>query len=173
MDILYNHSSITRTQIALNATCAVFHLNALAKLPMPRSQGSVPIANKAMIIIHIKKFHVLIAYNCIAKVNPQGKKNVSIQLPNVHIYFLNHVDLVSNKSVSFFVNNLPVGRVIDIALNFGEICVRLIHSMIITTHTIRVITDIINGDKLITDPNNHNNHHKIPNQIILPALNQK
>ncbi|MEI8253663.1 MAG: hypothetical protein WCG25_08220 [bacterium] len=49
----------------------------------------------------------------------------------------------------------------------------MIHNIIITIQTISVITDIINGDILITDPNNHNNPHKIQNQIILPALNQK
>jgi hypothetical protein len=49
----------------------------------------------------------------------------------------------------------------------------LIHNTIITIQTISVISDIINGDIFITDPNNHNNPHKIQNQIILPALNQK
>ena len=49
----------------------------------------------------------------------------------------------------------------------------MIHNIIITIQTISVITDIINGDILIIEPNNHNNPHKIQNQIILPALNQK
>ncbi|MEI7557410.1 MAG: hypothetical protein WCJ45_00720 [bacterium] len=118
---MYNPRSITRTQIALYAICAVFHLNKLVKLPIPISHGRVPIANIAIIAIHIKKLPVLMAYNCMANVNPQGKKNVNTPLPNVHKYLLNHVDLFFKTSVSFFANNFPVGKLSDIALSLGDI----------------------------------------------------
>jgi hypothetical protein len=77
--------------MTLNAVCAAFPLKRLVKLPTPRSPGNVPIANKAIITIHIQKLPVLMAYNCIAKVNPQGKKNVNAPLPNVPAYLRNHV----------------------------------------------------------------------------------
>jgi len=137
--------------------------------------GNVPIANTAITVIPIQKLPVPIAYICIAKVNPHGKKNVNAPLPNVFAYFSNKVSFhfFSRIAFSFFLNNFPVGSAIDIVLILGDMFVIFTPSNNMTIPIIIVITAMVNGDKLITDPNTPNIHPKIPNQITLPRLNRR
>jgi hypothetical protein len=68
-------------------------LKTLVKLPTQISHGKVHIANNDIIAIHIQKLPVLIAYICIAKVNPQGNKNVKTPLKKVNTYLENQLFL--------------------------------------------------------------------------------
>ena len=142
----------------------------LVKLPILRSPGTVPIANNAITAIPIQKLPVPIAYICIAKVNPHGKKKV--KAPVIRS-FQRFPDSDFAVFISLFLNHFPVGKVKDIALNLGEILVKLIPSKSITIQMISVIIDITNGDTLITDPNNPRIPPKIPNPTILHTLSQR
>jgi len=56
--------------------------------PTANNTGAVPNAKIAIANPHNRKFPVFIAINCIDKVNPQGKKNVSIPINGANIGFL-------------------------------------------------------------------------------------
>jgi hypothetical protein len=126
-----------------------------------------------MTIIPIQKLPVLIAYNCIAKVNPQGKKKVNIPLPNVHKYFFHQRFFSFSISVSPTLNRFPVGKEREKVLSFGESWLKFTPRSNITIPTIKIITDIIKGERLITCQSIPNIPHKKVNPTILPALNQK
>ena len=136
------------------------------------SPGNVPMAKSDITVIPIQKLPVPMAYICIAKVNPQGRKNVRAPLPMIPMYLFTHVFFSLIRSVSFFPNSLPVGKLRDMALSFGDILLRLIPSNNITPPMINVITDMTKGERLITDQNNPSIPQSIPNQIILPMLNR-
>ena len=147
----------------------------LVKLPILKSPGKVPIAKSAITIMPIQKFPVPIAYICMANVKPQGRKNVSPQLMRSFTCFPNSVlgFFSLSRSVSFFANNFPVGRLNDIELSLGDMLVRFTPSKSITIPMINVITDITNGDTLITDQKIPRIPQRIPNPTILPTLNQR
>ena len=62
------------------------------------------------------------------------------------------------------------GNPIDRLLILGEICVKLIHNVIIIIPTIIVSTDIEVAESLMNDQNVQSNPHRMVNQIILPLL---
>jgi len=127
-------------------------------------------ANNAITDIPIQKLPVPMAYICIANVNPHGKKNV--KAPVIRS-FQRFPDSDFAVVMSLFLNNFPVGKVSDIALNLGDILVKFTPSKSITIPMISVMTDITNGDTLITDPNSPSIPPRIPNPTILPILSQR
>jgi hypothetical protein len=53
---------------------------------MLRSHGTVPRAKIPITNAPCRKLPVLMAYTCIAKVNPHGRKNVSAQVINAAVF---------------------------------------------------------------------------------------
>jgi hypothetical protein len=66
-----------------NAVFHHFHLKNEVSPPTPRSPGAVPSAKSPSIIAPVMALPDCIAASCIAKVNPQGRKNVSAPVMKV------------------------------------------------------------------------------------------
>ena len=112
---------------------------------------------------HSRKFPVLIAYTCIAKVNPHGKKKVNAPVINAAIF--------GCLSLCLFIPLLRnFGNPIWNLLIFGDMFVRLSPKSIIILPTTIVSTDIEVMESLNTDPKMPSNHPNSAKPTTLPIL---
>lgn len=108
---------------------------------------------------HCQKLPVLIAINCIDKVNQHGKKNVNAPISGANTGFF---------VVSVWFDQL-LGKCIPKELILGRICNKCNHIQRTTRPTIIVKIVVVVSDIAIALPINHNNHPKIKKPPILHA----
>ena len=77
LEILNNANPTTARPASLKKRCAIIPRKAEVIPPTPNKPGAVPTAKVAIISAPDQKLPVLIAYNCIACVKPQGRKKVN------------------------------------------------------------------------------------------------
>jgi hypothetical protein len=112
----------------------------------------------------IRKFPVLMAYICIANVNPQGKKKVSSPVRNAEPFGVNFCWVLWMS----LLRNL--GNPIEKLLSLGKILIRFNHRSNIINHTIIVRIAMVLADNLMIDPKSPSNPPSAANHKILPAL---
>jgi hypothetical protein len=129
--------------------------------PTANNTGAVPSAKIAIANPHSRKLPVLIAINCMDKVNPHGKKNVSIPINGANIGFL---------VVSVFSDHF-LGKCIPVDVMFGANPRRCSHiqSTIIPTTIVNIV--VVVSDIAIAFPISPNIPHKRKNPPILHAWN--
>lgn len=131
--------------------------------PTQRSPGAVPRANAIMVSAPVIALPVVIAYVCIARVKPQGRKNVRAPVERAVMCF----EVFSLFAMSDLKN---LGRVIDIRESLGDISASFTPSESMIIHVIMVIPPIINGESETNEPNTQRSPPKSPNPIIRPIL---
>ncbi len=130
--------------------------------PIPRRPGTVQRAKSIITRAPTMKSPLLMAYNCIAKVNPQGRKKVATHESMAHI-------LVGIDDIhTYFPINF--GSVIENCAILGEIPTSFIPKRIITSATTRVIMAKKVLERLINDQKSPRSHQRKPNQRIRPRL---
>jgi|GEM_PF-1379829 len=127
--------------------------------PTANNTGAVPNAKIAIANPHSRKFPVFIAINCMDKVNPHGKKNVSIPINGANIGFL----VVSVFSDRLFGKCTPI----DVILGANQR--RCNHIQRTTIHTTIVNTVVVVSDIAIILPTSPSIHHRRKNPPILHA----
>src|SRR3989344_207527 len=117
LETLNSAKRITTTPAVLKNNLAVPPLTTEVKPPTPKRPGAVPIAKTPIVSAPETILPVLIAYNCMAWVKPQGKKKV--KAPRVAAFLL----LYSNSELSL----IPIssyrllGSVNDTFFKIGKI----------------------------------------------------
>ena len=131
----------------------------ILKSPGKVPNAKIPITNAPWI-----NFPVLIAYTCIANVNPQGKKKVSSPVRNADPFGVNFCWVLW---ISLLRN---LGNPMEILLSLGKILMRFNHRSNIMSPTIIVSMAMVLADNLMNDPNSPSNPPSAANHKILPAL---
>ena len=100
---------------------------------------------------------MLIANHCIARVKPQGRKNVDIHIIKVGSFQSHQNHMLEVRILGIDTTNDPI---------FGEMFVKLIQSNIMIIHMINVVIHKNELEKCKKDQNNHNNPHKSQKDMI-------
>jgi len=130
--------------------------------PTANNTGAVPNAKIAIASPHNQKFPVLIAINCMDKVNPHGKKNVNAPTNGANIGFL----VVNAFSDQLF------GRCNPVELMLGKRLSKCSHIQSTTTPTNMVNIVVVVKDIAMALPMSPNIPHKRKNHPILHAWNE-
>jgi hypothetical protein len=162
-EILKKPSIKTITQTVLKNLLDLFQENIELSPPNHKRPGIVHRANRAITRAPVISLQELIAYSCIARVNQQGRKNVSMPVIKAQTFG----DSLLFSPIPPLIN---FGKVMEILHILGEILVRLIHKSIINAPTANVKLHIKIFEILIKDQNNPSNHHKTQKPITLQRL---
>jgi hypothetical protein len=162
-EILKNAKNKTRTQVNLKNFFATFQEKNEVNQPTHNRPGAVQRANAIRVNAQVMKLQVVIAYACIAKVNPQGRKKVIAPVLIATMCF-------EPAESSHTLEPRNFGRVMDIAQILGDISDRFIPRINITRPVTIVIAPIINGDREIIDPKSPSIQPNIQNHMILHIL---
>jgi len=127
--------------------------------PTANNTGAVHTANKAIANPHCRKLPVLIAINCIDKVNPQGRKKVNAPMIGANAGFF---------VVNVFSDQL-LGKCNPVDVIFGASLRRCNHIQSTTIQTIIVNIVVAVNDNAMAFPSSPNNPPRRKNHPILPA----
>jgi len=166
LEILKRAKRSTSTPVNLKNRLAKVPERYEVRPPTPSSPGVVHRANVIIVSAQITKLPVVIAYACMTRVNPQGRKKVNAPVLIAAICF----DTPPLFAISARKN---FGRVIDIRDNRGEISASFIPRTSIIIPVIPVSIPIKKGERDIKAPNIPSNPPNIPKPIMRPILKYK